>query len=89
MIDDRVHCDRQCDNYLGFTGQCGAAVHGLYKGVTAEYRPTLGVPRRCEYFQPKPGAADQRSAMERWPSLFDVDVKATLDLAALLTMKGK
>jgi hypothetical protein len=71
--DDRVHCDRDCADYIGSTGQCRAALQGRYllNGIRLSvYHPSLGTPRRCECFKPKAGAEDQRTPAQRWPRMF-------------------
>lgn len=67
--DSRVRCDTDCAEYNRMDQRCMAAARGERKDVSVYYHPTPDVLRCCEFFVPKPGAADQRPARERWPHL--------------------
>jgi hypothetical protein len=75
MDDDRVRC-LDCSRYnfddyeqkvfgqtVTFRGRCFAA-----KPPMAQVPDVM---HRCEYFNPKPDAQDQRKGIERWPELRD------------------
>ncbi len=62
MTDDRIACT-DCARYVVAEFLC-----------TAAHTPMQRVPdvlHRCEYFNAKPGAADMRKGIERWPELRD------------------
>jgi hypothetical protein len=69
VIDDRILCT-DCRE-LRRNGDCLAARERRRLDVSEYYgHGAIDLPWRCEFFAPKPGAADQRSGRERYPTLY-------------------
>jgi hypothetical protein len=69
VIDDRILCT-DCSE-LRRNGDCLAARERRRLDVSEYYGPSeIDLPRRCEFFAAKPGAADQRGGAERYPDLY-------------------
>ena len=69
FADDRILCTG-CRE-LRRNGDCLAARERRRLDVSEYYGPSeIDLPRRCEFFIPKPGAVDQRSGAERYPDLY-------------------
>ena len=80
MNDDRVICT-DCRE-LSKLGRCWVAQRGERKDVASDYGPAVDLPRRCEFFAPKPIAADQRLGCERFPLRWN-EYKARFPIAPI------
>lgn len=64
--DDRIRCD---DCQEAKPGRCLAAARGELPNTAPGAGWISGLRHRCECYKPKPDDPDQRTGLERWPSL--------------------